>query len=177
MELVATQDGFVGEMARGFTFQALGEVAAGFGKRLQAEGIPRVVVGHDARFLAREMAEHAAGVLGGLGLEVHLLQGPAPLPLFGFALRAKEAAGLYLTGSRRPFAFQGVKLRLGPGRPLPGKEVAPAPPLPRDPSPRWRRAGTTWTTSGRAPRASPSSGAWSTWTPWAGRAAGSWARF
>lgn len=80
MELVATQDGFVGEMARGFTFQALGEVAAGFGKRLQAEGIPRVVVGHDARFLAREMAEHAAGVLGGLGLEVHLLQGPAPCP-------------------------------------------------------------------------------------------------
>ena len=133
MELVATQDGFVGEMARGFTFQALGEVAAGFGKRLQAEGIPRVVVGHDARFLAREMAEHAAGVLGGLGLEVHLLQGPAPLPLFGFALRAKEAAGLYLTGSRRPFAFQGVKLRLGPGRPLPGKEVAPAPPPPPGP--------------------------------------------
>ena len=38
-------------------------MAAGFGKRLQAEGIPRVVVGHDARFLAREMAEHAAGVL------------------------------------------------------------------------------------------------------------------
>ena len=30
MELVATQDGFVGEMARGFTFQALGEGAYRF---------------------------------------------------------------------------------------------------------------------------------------------------
>jgi len=133
MELAATREGFVGEMARGFTFQTLGEVAAGFGRRLQAEGIPRVVVGHDARFLAREMAEHAACVLAGLGLEVHLLQGPAPLPLFGFALRKKEAAGLYLTGSRRPPAFQGVKLRLGPGRPLPGNEVAPTSPPPPGP--------------------------------------------
>ncbi|MFX6884240.1 hypothetical protein ABTH28_18585, partial [Acinetobacter baumannii] len=70
------------------------------------------------RFLAKEMAEEAAGILGGMGLETFLLKGPSPLPLFGFALKELEAAGFYLTASRKPARFQGVKLRLGPGKPL-----------------------------------------------------------
>ncbi|GAA6756676.1 phosphoglucomutase [Thermus sp. 2.9] len=123
MELRPTQEGFLGELARDFTFATLARLAAGFGERLKEEGIGRVVVGHDARFLAREMAEEAAGVLSALGLETFLLPGPSPLPLFGFALERQEAAGLYLTAGRRPARFQGVKLRLGPGKPLPGEAV------------------------------------------------------
>ncbi|WP_038071533.1 phosphoglucomutase [Thermus scotoductus] len=118
MELYSTQDGFLGEIAKGFTFAHLARVAAGFGARLEAEGIRRVVVAHDTRFLAQEMAEEAAGILGGMGLETFLLKGPSPLPLFGFALKELEAAGFYLTASRKPARFQGVKLRLGPGKPL-----------------------------------------------------------
>ncbi|BDG16685.1 phosphoglucomutase [Thermus brockianus] len=123
MELRPTQEGFLGELAKDFTFAALARLAAGFGERLKGEGIGRVVVGHDARFLAREMAEEAAGVLSALGLETFLLPGPSPLPLFGFALEREGAAGLYLSAGRRPAHFQGVKLRLGPGKPLPGQEV------------------------------------------------------
>ncbi|WP_448567017.1 phosphoglucomutase [Thermus sp.] len=126
MELYPTPEGFVGELARGFTFEEVARLAAGFGQALLAEGQGRVVVGHDARFLAKEMAEEAARVLSGLGLETHLLKGPAPLPLFGLALETLEAGGLYLTASRRPPRFQGVKLRLGPGEPLPG-EALPSP--------------------------------------------------
>ncbi|WP_279232572.1 phosphoglucomutase [Thermus neutrinimicus] len=118
MELYSTQDGFLGEIAKGFTFAQLARVAAGFGARLEAEGVRRVVVAHDTRFLAKEMAEEAAGILGGMGLETFLLKGPSPLPLFGFALEELEAAGFYLTASRKPPRYQGVKLRLGPGKPL-----------------------------------------------------------
>jgi len=123
MELYPTPEGFVGELARGFTFGSAARLAAGLGEALLARGIKRAVVGHDARFLAREMAEEAARVLSGLGLETHLLLGPAPLPLFGLALETLEAGGLYLTASRRPARFQGVKLRLGPGEPLPGEAL------------------------------------------------------
>ncbi|MDT7909862.1 phosphoglucomutase [Thermus sp.] len=123
MELYPTPEGFVGELARGFTFKSAARLAAGLGEALLARGIKRAVVGHDARFLAREMAEEAARVLSGLGLETHLLLGPAPLPLFGLALETLEAGGLYLTASRRPARFQGVKLRLGPGEPLPGEAL------------------------------------------------------
>lgn len=118
MELYPTQDGFLGEVARGFTFTQVARLAAGLGEKARAEGQTRVVVAHDARFLAGEMAEEAAGVLSGMGLETYLLKGPAPLPLFGFALEALEAAGFYLTASRRPARYQGVKLRLGAGLPL-----------------------------------------------------------
>lgn len=124
MELYSTQDGFLGEIAKGFTFAHLARVAAGFGARLEAEGIRRVVVAHDTRFLAQEMAEEAAGILGGMGLETFLLKGPSPLPLFGFALGELEAAGFYLTASRKPARFQGVKLRLGPGKPLSPEGIA-----------------------------------------------------
>jgi len=124
MELYSTQDGFLGEIAKGFTFAHLARVAAGFGARLEAEGIRRVVVAHDTRFLTKEMAEEAAGILGGVGLETFLLKGPSPLPLFGFALKELEAAGFYLSASRKPARFQGVKLRLGPGKPLSPEGIA-----------------------------------------------------
>lgn len=125
MELYPTREGFLGELAKGFTFLEVARIAAGFGQKLLEEGKGEVVVvGYDARFLAREMAEEAAGVLSGMGLKAHLLQGPAPFPLFGYALWTKKAAGLYLTASRRPPRFQGVKLRLEAGRPLPGEALA-----------------------------------------------------
>ncbi len=126
MELYPTPEGFVGELARGFTFQAVARLAAGFGQSLLSEGQEKVVVAYDARFLAKEMAEEAAGILASLGLETYLLKGPTPLPLFGFALVTKEAGGFYLTASRRPARFQGVKLRLQAGKPLPG-EALPLP--------------------------------------------------
>jgi len=135
MELYPTQEGFLGEIAKGFTFAALARLAAGFGERLMAEGVGRVVVAHDARFLAREMAEEAAGVLAGLGLETHLLKGPAPLPLFGHALKELGAGGFYLTASRKPARYQGVKLRLGPGRPLSGEALALPQETPRERGP------------------------------------------
>ncbi|GLV47566.1 phosphoglucomutase [Thermus sp. LT1-2-5] len=128
MELRPTQEGFLGELARDFTFATLARLAAGFGERLKEEGVERVVVGHDARFLAREMAEEAAEVLSALGLETFLLPGPSPLPLFGFALEEAKAGGLYLTAGRKPARFQGVRLRLGPGKPLPGEAVPFLPP-------------------------------------------------
>ncbi|GAB5601596.1 phosphoglucomutase [Thermus sp. FJN-A] len=131
MELYPTQDGFLGEIARGFTFATVARLAAGLGERARAEGLGRVVVAHDARFLAKEMAEEAAGVLAGLGLEVHLLKGPAPFPLFAFALEQVEAAGFYLTASRKPARYQGVRLRLGPGRPLSPQGLSLPEALPR----------------------------------------------
>ncbi|AEV16745.1 Phosphoglucomutase/phosphomannomutase alpha/beta/alpha domain II [Thermus sp. CCB_US3_UF1] len=130
MELSPTQDGFLGEIAKDFTFATVARLAGGVAARLAEEGLRRVVVAHDTRFLAKEMAEEAARVLAGAGLETHLLQGPAPFPLFAFALAEKEAAGFYLTASRKPAPYQGVKLRRGPGKPLSPEELSlpPSPP-------------------------------------------------
>lgn len=129
MELERTEDGFLGRIAEGLTFGAVRGLAALLGAQALDRGVGRVLVGYDTRFLAREMAEEAARVLGGMGLKAYLTQGPVPAPVFAAGVLDLEAFGLLLTAGARPGAFQGVRFRDPEGRPLslPQGEV----PLPR----------------------------------------------
>ncbi len=118
MELRRTEDGYLGRIAEGLTFQAVRKLAALLGQHVQARGGERVLVGYDTRFLARGMAEEAARVLGGMGLKAYLTKEAVPTPVLSAGLLELGAFGLHLTGGAEPAEFQGVRFRDPEGRPL-----------------------------------------------------------
>lgn len=70
-----------------------------------------VVIGHDARPLASEMAQDTCAVLNGLGIRTQRFAAPRPTPLIGFAvLERRAAAGVVLTASHNPPGYNGYKL-------------------------------------------------------------------
>jgi len=77
----------------------------------EQDRVPRVLVGFDARFASRAMAQMAAGVLLDEGFQPSLTKDRTPTPAVTHALaRGRYAAGLVLTASHNPPAYHGLKL-------------------------------------------------------------------
>jgi phosphomannomutase len=75
-----------------------------------------VVIGHDARRLGREMAEDTASVLAALGIPAKITSGLCPTPLLAFAVKDfGAAAGVMVTASHNPPAYNGYKVYWGNG--------------------------------------------------------------
>ena len=75
-----------------------------------------VVIGHDARRLGREMAEDTASVLAALGIPARITSGLCPTPLLAFAVKdLGAAAGVMVTASHNPPAYNGYKVYWGNG--------------------------------------------------------------
>ena len=107
--------GFRGVLGEDFTFErARALVAELAGQVKRRKGSQRVVVAYDTRFLADRFAEHAAEVLHAAGLSPWLAAHPTPTPAACYAVRRRRAAaGVILTASHNPPAYQGLKV-VGP---------------------------------------------------------------
>ena len=75
-----------------------------------------VVIGHDARHNSRVFAEDTARVLAGAGIVAHLAHRPWPTPTTAWAVDALgAAAGVMVTASHNPPAYNGYKVYWGNG--------------------------------------------------------------
>src|SRR5687768_14843053 len=96
------------------------KVSAGLGAYLLAN-VPDakrlgVLIGHDARRNSRVFSEDTARVLGGMGIKVYLAHRPWPTPTTAWAVVDKKAcAGVMVTASHNPPAYNGYKVYWGNG--------------------------------------------------------------
>lgn len=73
-----------------------------------------VVVGFDGRRTSRQFAEDAAGVLGALGIPVHVFDVRVPTPVCAYAVEhLNAAAGVMVTASHNPPLDNGYKVYWG----------------------------------------------------------------
>jgi phosphomannomutase len=125
-------DGWRAVIAEEYTFDNLARVAQATAQWLDdtqgdgsADGPPTVVLGHDARFLGRRFAEHAARVLAAGGVRVVIGEGVTPTPAVSYATEALGAdAGVVITASHNPPEYSGYKLKAHFGGPAPPAMVA-----------------------------------------------------
>lgn len=104
--------GWRGVLGEEITFPRLRVLARAVARWLRAEERGRrVLIGWDARFASRTMAEIAAAVLQDEGLSPWLTADCTPTPVVTHALaHGRFAAGLVLTASHNPPADHGLKL-------------------------------------------------------------------
>ncbi|MFO0757521.1 MAG: phospho-sugar mutase [Byssovorax sp.] len=75
-----------------------------------------VVIGYDGRHLGRELAEDTACVLAALGIPSQITPRPCSTPLTAFAVADQHAAaGVMVTASHNPPAYNGYKVYWGNG--------------------------------------------------------------
>lgn len=139
-------DGWRAVIGDGYTFDNVARVALATARWLHSRSpAPRVVVGYDTRFEGPAFARHAARVLAGQGVEVILAHEFTATPAISWATRAYDCtAGVVLTASHNPPAWNGFKLKApfgGPALPaqvaevealIPGADVLPAALAPED---------------------------------------------
>jgi phosphomannomutase len=75
-----------------------------------------VIIGYDGRHLGRELAEDTACVLAALGIPSQITPRPTSTPLTAFAVADQQAAaGVMVTASHNPPAYNGYKVYWGNG--------------------------------------------------------------
>ena len=75
------------------------------------EGGPQVAIAYDTRRMSRELAERAACVFAGNGVQTYLFSQVAPTPLLSFAVRDLGCdAGIVITASHNPAEYNGFKV-------------------------------------------------------------------
>lgn len=111
MEIRFGTDGWRGLIAQDFTFSNLEKVVSAIAHHLEKTSKnPEVIIGYDTRFLAREFASRAAGVLNRKGIKVYLGTRPQPTPAVAAGILDLKADGaLMFTASHNPPQYSGLK--------------------------------------------------------------------
>lgn len=103
----------------GFTRANIRLLCTALAQQLQADGKAQqgFVIGYDRRFLSREAAFWAAGILCAQGVKVQLIDEEAPTPLIMFATANYGlGGGMAVTASHNPAIYNGIKVFLEGGR-------------------------------------------------------------
>lgn len=116
MSLHLGTDGWRGLLAEDCTFDEIRRVAAATARWLLPGGDPaqarRAAVGYDTRFLSPELACAAAEVLARAGVDVLLSDRPIPTPAVSYHVRRLGlSAGVSITASHNPAAYNGFKIK------------------------------------------------------------------
>ncbi len=107
-------DGWRAVIGEQFTFDNVRACAQATALYLRESGVAErgVVVGYDTRFASEEFAAAVAEVMAGNGIPVYLCDRPAPTPVVGYAILARQAAGsVVITASHNPALYSGFKVR------------------------------------------------------------------
>jgi phosphomannomutase len=104
-------DGWRDIVGAGFTFENLNLVTRGIAAYLREKNNnPKLVVGHDCRFMGRDFAAAVAGELSKNNVGVVLGDEAYPTPAVAFAAKALGTDGaIMLTASHNPYCYNGLK--------------------------------------------------------------------
>ncbi len=109
-----------------FTDRNVARVAEGMAKYLKErnnEGV--VIVGFDARPTSEHAAEVVCGVLAANGFDTYISDMPIPTPAVTKSVIMRNAiGGVVVTASHNPMNYNGIKLIMGGGAPLPDDTAA-----------------------------------------------------
>lgn len=107
-------DGWRGEIARDYTFDAVQRASQGFAtyiKEQKRDG-QGVIVGYDKRFHSENFAAAVAEVLAGNGIRAYLTSDATPTPVIAYSVLVKKAGGaVNITASHNPPTDNGFKVR------------------------------------------------------------------
>jgi phosphoglucomutase len=111
--------GWRGVIADDFTFAGVRRASAAIAGHVSAQKKnPKVVVGHDTRFLSPEFARTAAGVLRKNGCSIVFCPEPTPTPVLAHAIiHNKLDGGVNITASHNPAEYNGLKFSGADGGP------------------------------------------------------------
>ena len=112
-------DGWRAIVAEGYTFENVERVSRATAQWLtKHHESPSVVIGYDTRFLGAEFAAHSARALASAGVRVRLSDTFATTPAVSWAVaEGGHQAGVVITASHNPPAYNGFKLKAHYGGP------------------------------------------------------------
>jgi alpha-D-glucose phosphate-specific phosphoglucomutase len=120
-------DGWRAIIGDTYTFENVARVAEATATWLHETygGTPKVVLGHDTRFEGRAFAEYAARVLAGRGIGVIFASEFTATPAISWGTKAYGCqAGVVLTASHNPPAWNGFKIKADNGGPAVPSQIA-----------------------------------------------------
>jgi len=120
-------DGWRAVIADQYTFENLDRVSRATAVWLHktAGPAPRVVLGHDTRFLSRAFAEYAARVLAIEGVHVRFAETFTTTPSVSWGTKAfGRDAGVVITASHNPPEYNGFKIKSSDGGPASPEMIA-----------------------------------------------------
>ena len=104
-----------------FTFanvRAVTEAICGYLTTEEGETAPKLIIGHDTRFMGEQFAAVAAEIAATKGIHVLKCIEPVPTPAMSYAIRTTGArGGINFTASHNPPQYQGIKFSTADGAP------------------------------------------------------------
>lgn len=98
-KIIFTSSGWTGPLAETFTFERVRQTTQAICttlRRMQSYSDnfpPRLVIGHDARFLGTKFAHAAADVVTQNGFDAFVIDRPVPTPVIGWAIKDEVVTG------------------------------------------------------------------------------------